>query len=375
MTAVVPDDRIADLSRPRTRPASPASPCAERDLDDIVGVVHVKDVFRLPPDERGDAPVASIMTEPFVVPETRDLASLLVDLRQSGSHLAVVVDEYGGTAGIITLEDVVEEIVGDDRRRVRPQRDSAHRDPADGRVRAAGHAAPRRGVRSDGLRHPRGRLRDPGRLHPRPPRAHSRRRRVGSSTTDGGSRSSRWTGSASRSSASWPRSRPTGRPTAGRHGFGSICVGGDPMSALLLGLRDPAVAGQRVLRGRRVRPRRVAPDQARAAGRGGLAPARLALRASHELSLQLAGAQLGITMASLGLGAVAEPAIAHLLESGIELFADLPEGVLHTISFIVALTLVVFAPHGHRRDGAQEHRHHRPRADDAPARHSRTTST
>jgi CBS domain containing-hemolysin-like protein len=62
----------------------------------------------------------------------------------------------------------------------------------------------------------------------------------------------------------------------------------------------------------------------------------------RTLSLQLAGAQLGITMASLGLGAVAEPAVAHALESAIGAVADLPEGVLHTIAFVVALTIVVF---------------------------------
>jgi CBS domain containing-hemolysin-like protein len=75
----------------------------------------------------------------------------------------------------------------------------------------------------------------------------------------------------------------------------------------------------------------------------GSLPARLALSASRELSLQLAGAQLGITMASLGLGAVAEPAVATLLEDAIGFFADLPEGALHAISFTVALGIVVFA--------------------------------
>src|SRR5687767_3726817 len=53
------------------------------------------------------------MAPAFVVPETRDLADLLADLRRMGSHLAIVVDEHGGTAGIITLEDVLEEIVGE----------------------------------------------------------------------------------------------------------------------------------------------------------------------------------------------------------------------------------------------------------------------
>jgi CBS domain containing-hemolysin-like protein len=70
--------------------------------------------------------------------------------------------------------------------------------------------------------------------------------------------------------------------------------------------------------------------------------ARRALMAVEEVNLQLAGSQLGITMASLGLGAVAEPAIAHLIESGIERFGEVPEGVLHGIGFVVALSIVVF---------------------------------
>jgi CBS domain containing-hemolysin-like protein len=87
-------------------------PVCGTDLDDVVGVVHVKDVYRVPFEDRSTVSIGSVMSEPFVVPETRDLSSLLRDLRE-GAHLAVVVDEYGGTAGIITLEDVLEEIVGE----------------------------------------------------------------------------------------------------------------------------------------------------------------------------------------------------------------------------------------------------------------------
>ena len=70
--------------------------------------------------------------------------------------------------------------------------------------------------------------------------------------------------------------------------------------------------------------------------------AAVALRSVKELSLMLAGAQLGITMASLGLGAVAEPAVAHLIEGGIESLIHLSPTVLHTVSFIVALSIVIF---------------------------------
>jgi CBS domain containing-hemolysin-like protein len=74
----------------------------------------------------------------------------------------------------------------------------------------------------------------------------------------------------------------------------------------------------------------------------GSASARLAVRAMRDLNLQLAGAQLGITMASLLLGYVAEPTLAGLIEDATEAVVDLPAGVLHTMGFVVALTLVSF---------------------------------
>lgn len=107
------DDWVTDLAATAVETGHSRFPVVGADLDDVRGVVHVKDVYGVPYSDRGTTSVEAIMVPAFVVPETRDLADLLVDLRRRGSHLAVVVDEHGGTAGIITLEDVLEEIVGE----------------------------------------------------------------------------------------------------------------------------------------------------------------------------------------------------------------------------------------------------------------------
>lgn len=82
-------------------------------LDDIVGIVHVKAAVSVPRDRRGQAHVRGLMVDPLRVPSTRRLDPLLLELRAEGMQLAVVVDEYGGTAGVVTLEDLVEELVGE----------------------------------------------------------------------------------------------------------------------------------------------------------------------------------------------------------------------------------------------------------------------
>jgi CBS domain containing-hemolysin-like protein len=82
-------------------------------IDDIVGTAHVKDVHAIDKDRRPSVTITEIMRPPLVVPESRDLASLLVEMRRTRLHLAVVIDEFGGTAGIVTLEDLLEEIVGE----------------------------------------------------------------------------------------------------------------------------------------------------------------------------------------------------------------------------------------------------------------------
>ena len=82
-------------------------------LDDLVGVVHVKAVHGVPIDARADTQVVELMAPVLAVPEARDLDELLVELREGGQQLAAVIDEHGGTAGIITLEDILEELVGE----------------------------------------------------------------------------------------------------------------------------------------------------------------------------------------------------------------------------------------------------------------------
>ena len=88
-------------------------PVIDEGLDDVVGVVHVKYAVAVPRERRADVPVSAIMTEPLRVPETMELDALMTELRGRGYQMAVVVDEYGGTAGITTLEDLVEELVGE----------------------------------------------------------------------------------------------------------------------------------------------------------------------------------------------------------------------------------------------------------------------
>lgn len=82
-------------------------------LDEVVGMVHIKDVFLANGDPSRDRSINALMRTPLFVPESMGVIELLARMRGERTHLAIVVDEFGGTEGLVTIEDVVEEIVGD----------------------------------------------------------------------------------------------------------------------------------------------------------------------------------------------------------------------------------------------------------------------
>jgi CBS domain containing-hemolysin-like protein len=131
-TLVFSDHTAADVMTPRPRLASidrsssadavvelarttgfSRFPVIDDDIDDVVGLVHIKQAVAVPRERRPEVPVSALQSDALRVPETMKLDTLLGELRGRGYQMAVVVDEYGGTAGVATLEDLVEELVGE----------------------------------------------------------------------------------------------------------------------------------------------------------------------------------------------------------------------------------------------------------------------
>ena len=112
---------VPDLVQTSLRTGFSRFPVYGRDLDEVLGVVHIKQAFAVPVPERATTTMADLAQPVLTVPESLDGDALLARLRESDYELAVVVDEYGGTAGVVTLEDLVEEIVGE----VRDEHDPA----------------------------------------------------------------------------------------------------------------------------------------------------------------------------------------------------------------------------------------------------------
>ncbi|GAB3604139.1 hemolysin family protein [Microbacterium aureliae] len=115
-------DSAEDVIQLARRTGHSRFPVYDESMDDITGIVHLKAAISVPRNRRADVPAGALATEPLRFPEAVHLDALMAELRSRGYQMAVVVDEYGGTAGVVTLEDLVEEIVGEvldehDRRR------------------------------------------------------------------------------------------------------------------------------------------------------------------------------------------------------------------------------------------------------------------
>jgi CBS domain containing-hemolysin-like protein len=113
MTTVRSTDTAADVVETALASGFSRFPVIGDDSDDIVGVVHVKQAFALPAEERASVPVAGLVSDARFAPESMGVDTLLGLLRREGFQIAVVADEFGGTAGLVTLEDLVEELVGE----------------------------------------------------------------------------------------------------------------------------------------------------------------------------------------------------------------------------------------------------------------------
>ncbi|WP_036282600.1 hemolysin family protein [Microbacterium sp. oral taxon 186] len=111
--AVAAGDSVEDVIQLARRTGHSRFPVYDESMDDITGIVHLKQAVSVPRERRADVPAAAIATEPLRVPEAVHLDAVMSELRSRGYQMAVVVDEYGGTAGVVTLEDLVEEIVGE----------------------------------------------------------------------------------------------------------------------------------------------------------------------------------------------------------------------------------------------------------------------
>ncbi|WP_183501106.1 hemolysin family protein [Microbacterium invictum] len=111
--AIAAGDSVEDVIQLARRTGHSRFPVYGESMDDMVGIAHLKQAVSVPRDRRSDVPAAAIAEEPLRVPEAVHLDSLMSELRARGYQMAIVVDEYGGTAGVVTLEDLVEEIVGE----------------------------------------------------------------------------------------------------------------------------------------------------------------------------------------------------------------------------------------------------------------------
>ncbi len=114
LTAVEDDATLGEVLALMRRTGFSRIPVYHEDVDRIVGIAHIKDILGpIVDDDAAGRTIGSFVRDPIFVPDTKDIIPLLSEMQSSHDQIAIVVDEYGGTAGIITIEDIVEEVVGE----------------------------------------------------------------------------------------------------------------------------------------------------------------------------------------------------------------------------------------------------------------------
>jgi len=113
MVTVGRDFRVDDVMEVMILNGFSRVPISGEGIDDVVGIVYAKDLMRAERDGHGDRTVSELMRPAKFVPETKRIAELLPEMQAERVHMAIVIDEYGGTAGLVTLEDLLEELVGE----------------------------------------------------------------------------------------------------------------------------------------------------------------------------------------------------------------------------------------------------------------------
>ena len=113
ITAIAETASFAELVKIFAEAGHSRIPVYRENLDDVVGMILIKDVFAVLAEGREPPPLAQLIRQPLYVPQSMDALALLAEMRAKRTHLAIVIDEYSGTEGLVTFEDLVEEIVGE----------------------------------------------------------------------------------------------------------------------------------------------------------------------------------------------------------------------------------------------------------------------
>lgn len=339
IVALQTDDTIADLVAAAAASGFSRFPVVEGDLDATVGIVHVKQVFEVPPGDRAHTLLTTVAEPVAVVPSTLDGDAVMAQVRASALQTAMVVDEYGGTAGMVTLEDLIEEIVGD----VRDEHDDATPD-----VVAAGNGWRVSGLlridevaSATGYRAPDGPYETIGGLVLRElghiPVAGETVELTALDQDGLPDDSMRWLATViqmdGRRIDLLELIKMGGHADPGSGGPLMDVLSAVLLALLLIGANAFFVGAEFAL----ISARR---DRLEALAEQGKATAVTVIRAGEQLPAMLTGAQLGVTVSSILLGRVGEPAVVKLLQLSFGL-SGVPPALLHTLSLAIVVALHV----------------------------------